>query len=108
MSKEHSHGSVGIAFVRPPKAAWRRWLLCAVVATIMLLAGALSPQQSQGAYPAPSRPVRGDDGIMVEGGGCGLHCTTSNTQLVFTNGNICAVCCYTIFPFTCSEEYCCP
>lgn len=108
MSKQNNQRLVGIArFDDWPKAAWRRWFLCAVFAAIMLFAGALSPQPSQGAYPKPLRPVQ-DGGFATEGGGCGLHCTTPNTQLVYTSGNVCAICCYTNFPYTCSSETCCP
>lgn len=102
MSKQNNQKPAAIAsFDRSRKPAWRRWLLCAAFATIMLFVGALSPQQSQGAYPTPLRPVQ------VSKDGCGLHCTTPGTQLVYTNGNVCAVCCYTSFPYTCSSETCC-
>lgn len=83
---------------------WRRWLLCVMFAILIILAGAIAPQQSQGASWTPRGPVQGDP-INIEGT-CNLYCPDSKSDLVWTSSS-CAICCYRDFPFTCSSETCC-
>ena len=89
---------------RAPNALRRRWLLSAMLAAILLFAGALSPEVSHGAggTPLPPAPCRPFDG----GAGCSLSCPDSRSHIVWLSCS-CAICCWNDFPFTCSEETCC-
>jgi hypothetical protein len=82
---------------------WRRWAIVFTLAAMMLFAGAVAPQQSEGAWLRPSAPMW-DDEVVPEG--CNLYCPDSRSEIVWTSPT-CAICCWKSFPYSCSSETCC-